>query len=321
MTWQEEFYELLCSSDSTPEKINKAYELKNTRLPEAIYKYLEITDEKLKTFEKNKIWLSNPANFNDPFDSLLTVDYKTILLKRTFQKLLAKAGTNPKLPVEVIENAFKSADPDSFLLDFAAEKDGADAEENKIFKENLNRWKESEINNLQKLLTENTRNGFKVCSFSERRPDDSPITLLMWAHYAKSHEGFCVEYDLSSASAKDFKYRFLYPVVYSDNLFDASKYMEEFNLGKANPLYWKKAALTKSTIWSNEVEWRLLYDAGVIPNDCEWDYLPAKVIYLGAKISTDNQNSLINIAKTNKIAVFKMKPLKDTFGLEAEQVV
>jgi hypothetical protein len=35
----------------------------------------------------------------------------------------------------------------------------------------------------------------KLCSFSEC--NDS---ILMWSHYAKDHKGFCVEYDLTTAS-------------------------------------------------------------------------------------------------------------------------
>lgn len=320
MSWHEEFYRLLCANDSGTENIGKAYELKNKNLPKAIYKYRETNEKQLDNFLHDRVWLSNPANFNDPFDSLLTVDYENIIKKRFLKTLLEKAKKDSKVPAEILDEALKSDDPYSFLFDFASKMDGTNTEENEKFKKEFKKEQDWHFNNLRSLLNKALRDSFKVCSFSARRPDDSPLSLLMWAHYADSHKGFCIEYDLSTPNVKDFNYRFLYPVMYSDNLFDASEFMENIRLGNFNNLYWKKTALSKSTIWTYEMEWRLLYDAGVIKNDQALNFLKTKTVYLGLKIPIEDEKKIIEIAGHKKIPVFKMIELQNTFGLEAKQI-
>src|SRR5215469_9264000 len=55
----------------------------------------------------------------------------------------------------------------------------------------------------------------KVCSFSA--VNDS---ILMWSHYGRNHQGFCVEYDLSKFDPQDAFLKNLYPVIYSYQLVD-----------------------------------------------------------------------------------------------------
>ncbi len=83
---------------------------------------------------------------------------------------------------------------------------------------------------------------------------ENPDDILMWAHYACSHEGFVIEFDPESVffnqrrSAKD-EFRHLRPVQYSNVrpslIFDNAD---------------MKAMLTKSEHWSYEREWRMMVD-------------------------------------------------------------
>lgn len=72
-----------------------------------------------------------------------------------------------------------------------------------------------------------------------------PICVQMWAHYAASHEGYCVEYYrpnsfLLSANCKPVLYRRTMPEITS--------------IEQIDHLFW-----TKAEAWEYEAEWRLRY--------------------------------------------------------------
>ena len=76
--WIDEFFELLYSKDG--KKIEKAYDLKNEKMPEFLYKYRSI-DENDYTFdllEKDLIFLSNANNLNDLYEGELFYDANEI---------------------------------------------------------------------------------------------------------------------------------------------------------------------------------------------------------------------------------------------------
>lgn len=80
--------------------------------------------------------------------------------------------------------------------------------------------------------------------------------LLMWSHYANSHQGFCVYYDTEKIlrCLKKYSGVYLLPVIYSETMYDATENLTSFssNLG-LNP------ALFKGNCWEYEQEWRLLF--------------------------------------------------------------
>ena len=61
----------------------------------------------------------------------------------------------------------------------------------------------------------------KVCSFSEVHD-----SILMWSHYSDHHRGLCIEYDLSPLRYHHAFRRNLYPVFYSADLYDLTKFAE-----------------------------------------------------------------------------------------------
>ena len=66
--WIDEFFELLYSKDST--KIEKAYDLKNKKMPNFLYKYRPISGN-AHTFdllENDLIYFSNANNLNDLYE-------------------------------------------------------------------------------------------------------------------------------------------------------------------------------------------------------------------------------------------------------------
>jgi len=83
---------------------------------------------------------------------------------------------------------------------------------------------------------------YRLCSFSNSRD-----SLLMWAHYANSHTGICLEFDAKNkdfGSALKVEYSATYPV------------LEFFDDDPAATL--QSMILTKSEDWFYEKEFRLV---------------------------------------------------------------
>lgn len=92
-------------------------------------------------------------------------------------------------------------------------------------------------------------NSFGVACFTESENDD-----IMWAHYADSHKGVCIEYD-------NTKYPF--------NCCEKVKYVQDVftvvitNLNDLNDINkMTDMILRKNIIWEYEKEWRLIQNAG-----------------------------------------------------------
>lgn len=98
--------------------------------------------------------------------------------------------------------------------------------------------------------------GTYVCCFSSRFD-----STLMWAHYAKSNTGMCIEYDFNVPSANLLQNKLIFPVAYSelpvniqDLLDDEERKVFEYPLDAAILC----SALNKSDVWAYENEWRLV---------------------------------------------------------------
>jgi hypothetical protein len=111
---------------------------------------------------------------------------------------------------------------------------------------------------------------------------DKYDNLLMWSHYADSHKGICIQFDMNKARnyflrILNVDYSDLYPVINPavDN----------------ESIMYTKALLTKSTAWQYEDEWRMTaYKEG--PN---YFQVPAGMItsiLLGAYIGIKKQQLL-----------------------------
>lgn len=98
--------------------------------------------------------------------------------------------------------------------------------------------------------------GTYVCCLSSKCD-----STLMWAHYAKSNTGICVEYDFNDANLDSYLKNMIFPVAYSqkpmnlhDLLDDEKSKVYQYSLEAAVLC----ATLNKATVWSYENEWRLV---------------------------------------------------------------
>lgn len=126
---------------------------------------------------------------------------------------------------------------------------------------------------------------------------------LMWAHYADSHKGFCVEFDCSTEIGQTPP---LFPVIYSK---DIVKMPWKYCLtpeGTKDPEFSARliqAVLTKDDVWKYENEWRIL-----LPNTYEQNYKMPRIscVYLGAFCSKENGTKILDIAKQDGFMVKRM---------------
>lgn len=71
-------------------------------------------------------------------------------------------------------------------------------------------------------LLQNYRNEIIKFTHEEMRVScfaENCDSLLMWAHYADSHKGYCIEYDTKLMPVN--KRRYLLPVIYQDKVYDS----------------------------------------------------------------------------------------------------
>lgn len=145
---------------------------------------------------------------------------------------------------------------------------------------------------------------------------------LMWSHYADSHKGFVLGYDIPKDSATEVN-QILYPVVYSntplsvckDVAIDVVQNCHAKQTGvPEKPItnnYWSyMTALFKRECWHYEKEWRLVkiysLNGGDIPEHFRI-FQRASVIYYGKDIDTNNEIRLHTYALLNGLQEFKME--------------
>lgn len=143
-----------------------------------------------------------------------------------------------------------------------------------------------------------------VCCFSRR--NDS---ILMWAHYANSHRGFCLEYHVqangTALAPLDINYTSKFSVV------NFEKHPEKsiFNM-----------IFTKSKDWSYEEELRL-FTGGFTDLQSRKHKIPIqalKAVYLGSKCSDILKDRIIDILVSrykSKIPLYKATSNPNSFGL------
>lgn len=149
-----------------------------------------------------------------------------------------------------------------------------------------------------------------IFSLSKRYDDE-----LLWAHYANSHKGFCIEYDLDRLLAKQNPRHRFFDVQYSDKIqnLDFSQILE-----KDNPDNLVQQMLGyKSQRWAYEQELRIITENQGINF---YDYRAVKAIYFGFKTSNKEIEQLMETLQGRKIKYFQMYLKPNSFKFEAKTI-
>lgn len=276
--WKLDFIELF----KNKEKFDEATALKQLNLPSSLFKYKGINKYTLDGLDAGKIWLNNPDEFNDPYDSGFNVSFNSLLELSKMEKL-------QDLLKEYISRLQEEGKGDvvTILKDL---------------------FKEREENLIHSFNKEAKKHFHKVFCLSERKD-----SILMWSHYANNHKGVCIEYIIDENLWKGLLFRCLFPVIYENNLIDITPYIQSSDtwekfISFLLPLFYKAEE------WSYEKEWRFILSYGIQEHNL-FNAPPVKAVYLGAKISDQDRDLVLDICKKNSFPAFTSHLRPNTFEL------
>lgn len=261
-------------------------------IPKELYHYRSISkDENIKcnkhvdALKNEKIYLSNPYNFNDPYDSAFSIDIEK--LKEDIKK-----NSEQKLKEQIIDNKIREAGVDPNCVNN---------------KEIMYKDKNIDMDIMDGFLDENqqffydyyvkNRRKFKVSCLSEIHD-----SILMWSHYANQHQGFCIGYDTSEIEEKIKKQ--LFPVFYHETFFPL------INVDISDK---KLNLLIKYKDWRYEREWRLISDEKFLP-------LKPSKIYLGVKFNEEYLDYFKDIACEKNCKLYRMEMNYSEYALKAKEI-
>ena len=196
-----------------------------------LYRYRSLSSYAIDDIIKGRITMTSIGDFNDVFDGALH-----------------QYGSD-----EEIENAANAQweELESHLI-AAYLPEGLLHKDDIVntYKEHLKRESRYKFRELDFL-------GTYVCCFSRGN-----TATLMWAHYADSNKGICIEYEFGKLPSDNLLRQSLFPIVYTDFPIDVSDLLED----KENAVYQYPldaallcSALNKASIWKYEKEWRLIW--------------------------------------------------------------
>lgn len=304
--WITEYQELMFGFEHSEEKTVQGIQIKNENMPEIFYKYRGVSKYTLDALEKDVLYFSAISLFNDPFECAMSLSFEQVQ-HLTYNRIITelKSFLKPGFSLTKDDVTPLEALRSQLML-------GIPKEDEKSF-ETMFKWTDELIKAIKvKTSKEISQIGdeiYRVCSFSEL--NDS---LLMWAHYANNHQGFCIGYNFKELH-NDLTDLIL-PVIYSDELLEISKFL----LPESNQSLLMNAITRKSKAWEYEKEWRMLMHQ-VNNEKTQLQKLPIpKSIYLGAKISEADKRDIINISLKKNINVYQMYMGIDEFKLYYKKV-
>ena len=242
---------------------------------------MPINENTFKNLSNNQIWFSSPLKFNDPFDFF--VPYSLNFTDNEFRNII------PKYP-NISDDYYEQ-----MLL---------------FYKKNpkvLEEW----IEKGRKRFTSKT----KIACFCEEKSN-----IIMWSHYADSHEGLCLKFDSSYDNCFfhednwDYHKMPIKKVIYP-------KEIKKINYFKDNNNFFINCAYTKFHQWYYEKEHRIIstVDAIQYNKDCLVE------VNFGCKLKpTDDvvTNIIERIKSYNypKVKFIQAIKRKNRFGLKFEEI-
>lgn len=159
----------------------------------------------------------------------------------------------------------------------------------------------------------NMKKKFRIACFTE-----NSLSPLMWAHYAESHKGFCLEYDLTRIPEG---YRLgILPVIYSDERYDVTNAVvtRDINL-LMNPYYFK------SSHWKYEKEWRMVITEDMVADGEFYADFHEGIsgIHLGLKCfdcHKEKADKIIEEYSQKEIPVYKVIIEPSNYNLRSVQI-
>ena len=138
---------------------------------------------------------------------------------------------------------------------------------------------------------------------------------LLWAHYANSHQGFCIEYELEKLLKNQRPAHRYFDVSYITNIPNLS--FKHIISQKDENLLIKTMLGYKSKRWEYENEIRIITENYGLQN---YDYRAIKSIYFGLKMSNDQIEEMMKLLQGRQIKYFHMHLKANSFEFEAKPI-
>jgi hypothetical protein len=320
MKWQEDFLKCLCEPLPKRLDVDKAMRIKHHHLPKSIFRYRAPHRREFENVQNGTIWLTSPKQFNDPYDSAVSIvmaSLENAIVRHHLDDILSRLQPRVRLSQEQLKQARGSADPMREVTYALLEADptiepGRRDQIWAALRSAQDQMGARVIERFNGLL----QNDMRVCSFSTTN-----ASTIMWSHYASNHCGFCVEYDLTRLKPTDVRLRLLCPVIYSEKIFDATPYfVETVGTDSFNTLLAVIATLYKSRDWAYEQEWRLLSPLGLPSAPHTYPMPCLKAVYLGTRMTQEDRSAIGQIAASMGASVFQTRLSHTEFKMEADDV-
>jgi hypothetical protein len=247
--------------------------------PRHLYKYYSFNEYTEAIFTHNQIYFAAPAKFNDPFDSKIDITYDGTSQQRK-QFLLEKLS-------KVLKNVRRRE-----LV----------AHVKKLIKEgkDVPQFRKALRDSVQKMRTK-----IGVLSLTQKRAN-----ILMWAHYAAQHTGFCLQFDSANPffdRAVKVGYKPLRPVL---NVLQHYRPQEE-----------AEKLLVKAPDWEYEQEWRIV-DAVKGPGVQRFPEQALTGVILGCRISQQNKKHIIQWwrGRAYRPILYQASEKEKQFGLDIRKM-
>lgn len=366
MDVHDEFFELLLhtmisSTDDIARARDKLIKLRDwflSNVPSKLYRFRSPSEHSFDALVSDQIWGSRIDTFNDPFENEPCYDWDTLSkwldtelfcpAENVLERL--KQVQQGSVPEDVLRWMQQGKVNEATNMLKGVNLDDSAAMKNIDFFQQIIFYL---LPDLSPAATEEFFNAvlwareqrYAACFSEEFKP------TLMWAHYAKGHEGFCVEYDFKKymkgceencvniLGCHSFMLNLtLAPVHYSGSRFDATNYLKTLfqqKLGTrlnvslppyhADVLFMTKALLVKSEDWNYEKEWRLISppeneSKEEPPRSKLLTRTPPTAVYIGARASSETEEKLEYICALKHIPCYKMVQSHTTSSFDLEPV-
>jgi len=288
-------------------------------MPDSLFRYRTIDSnnkDKLKrqidAFKNDKIYAVTADKFNDPYDTLVRYDIDAI---KNFVKNSVSLDTLHQIKIYLgqgndFPDKIKRMYTNDYIDSFKSQILACDVNSMGDIVENYKNQMLLSIDFWFPLMAQVSKRFVTIACFCE-----TVQSIVMWSHYANSHQGFALEYSFRPTLSKGIENCGIYPVIYDDERVDASMYMvcsllrlNGVNINNPDALSHIKCALHKAKIWEYEKEWRMLnYSPREVFDDTatEINYRPV-AIYYGAQMELSIKEQLHQIAKNKGIREYEM---------------
>lgn len=240
-----------------------------------LYKYRPWDTYTKEIILKNQFYLQTVNFFNDPFDCKVNFDLNNVTEKEWIETTK-----------QVVENIVHKEFRDSLVQVMERA------------------YKDRENKGISEFMLDLLLNKVGVTCFTISN-DNS----LMWAHYADSNKGVCLEFDYSDKGDIPF----IEKVIYSEDYPTANLFKNFERIGEEL----RRACITKRKKWEYEKEYRMIHTEKA---KCYIPFTPKilKGVIYGYKMNGESKKDLIEILKRHKtpISLYQVKICKNMYGLE-----